>query len=92
MIWYIRGMAKNTSYVLTDPQAAFIDARIAEGRAQSASEIVRTAIDQYIYAERLTEHLKTLLIGRRIGPFVPHDEAWSAFEARMDALDLGDKR
>ena len=67
-------MARNTSVSLGDHFAGFIDERIASGRYNSASDVVRAGLRLLEEHEARVEALREALIeGERSGPATPFD-------------------
>jgi len=73
-------MGKNTSFSLGDRFTAFVDAKVAEGRYASASDVVRAGLRLLEEQEAKLEALRTALIeGEQSGPASPFD-----FEAFLE--------
>ena len=67
-------MARNTSVSLGDHFIGFIDERIASGRYNSASDVVRAGLRLLEEHEVKVEALREALIeGERSGPATPFD-------------------
>jgi antitoxin ParD1/3/4 len=77
-------MAKNTSISLGDHFAAFIEAKVAEGRYSSASDVVRAGLRLLEEDEARLEALRAALdAGEESGPSEPFD--FDAFIAERRA-------
>ena len=73
-------MSRNTSVSLGDHFAGFIDERIASGRYNSASDVIRAGLRLLEEHEARVEALRDALIeGERSGPATPYD-----FDAFID--------
>ena len=73
-------MSRNTSVSLGDHFVGFIDARIASGRYNSASDVIRAGLRLLEEHEARVEALRDALIeGERSGPAAPFD-----FDAFID--------
>ena len=67
-------MARNTSVLLGDHLAGFIDERIASGRYNSASDVIRAGLRLLEEHEARVEALREALIeGERSGSAIPFD-------------------
>lgn len=76
-------MGKNTSFVLGDHFASFIDMKVAEGRYGSASDVVRAGLRLLEEQETKLEALRAALIaGEESGPSTEFD--FDAFLAEMN--------
>ncbi len=74
-------MAKNTSVILGDHFAEFIERQVDEGRYGSASDVVRAGLRLLEEREMKIEALRTALVeGEQSGAPVPFD--FDAFVAR----------
>lgn len=77
-------MAKNTSIVIGDRLAAFVEGQVAEGRYGSASDVVRAGLRLLEEQETRLAALRAALIeGEESGPATPFDV--EAFIARKRA-------
>ena len=73
-------MPRNTSISLGDHFAGFIDERVASGRYNSASDVIRAGLRLLEEHEARVEALRDALIeGERSGPATPFD-----FDAFID--------
>ena len=78
-------MSRNTSISLGDHFAGFIDARVAEGRYGSASDVVRAGLRLLEEHETKLASLRAALVeGERSGPSTLFDI--DAFVARKRAV------
>ncbi len=78
-------MSRNTSVSLGDHFAGFIDERIASGRYNSASDVIRAGLRLLEEHEARVEALRDALIeGERSGPATPFD-----FDAFVDRKTSG---
>lgn len=76
-------MGKNTSFALGDHFANFIDTKVAEGRYNSASDVVRAGLRLLEEQEAKLEALRAALIaGEESGPSTEFD--FDAFLAEMN--------
>ena len=67
-------MSRNTSVSLGDHFAGFIDERVASGRYNSASDVIRAGLRLLEEREARVEALRDALIeGERSGPAAPFD-------------------
>jgi len=67
-------MAKNTSVVLGDHFAAFVEQKVAEGRYGSASEVLRAGLRLLEEEEAKLEALRAALVeGEESGPATSFD-------------------
>ncbi len=74
-------MAKNTSFALGDHFAAFVEAKVGEGRFASASDVVRAGLRLLEAEETKLAALRAALAeGEASGEAVPFD--FDAFVAR----------
>jgi len=74
--WYNRLMAKNTSVLLGDHFADFVDSQVASGRFSSASEVVRAGLRLLEEHDAKLETLREALIeGEKSGPAAPFNRA-----------------
>lgn len=74
-------MAKNTSFVIGDHFASFVEAQIATGRYGSASDVVRAGLRLLEEQEAKLEALRAALVeGEASGASTPFD--FEAFIAR----------
>ncbi len=80
-------MAKNTSFVIGDHFAAFVEAQVAEGRYGSASDVVRAGLRLLEEQETKLAALRAALIeGETSGASAPFDfEAFIAKKCGVDA-------
>lgn len=73
-------MSRNTSVSLGDHFAGFIDERVASGRYNSASDVIRAGLRLLEEREARVEALRDALVeGERSGPATPFD-----FDAFID--------
>ena len=73
-------MSRNTSVSLGDHFAGFIDERVASGRYNSASDVIRAGLRLLEEHEARVEALRDALVeGERSGPATPID-----FDAFID--------
>ena len=83
-------MSKNTSISLGDHFADFIDAKVAEGRYASASEVVRAGLRLLEEREASLAALRAALIeGENSGASTPFD--FEAFIAKKRGSDSATK-
>lgn len=83
-------MSKNTSISLGDHFADFIDAKVAEGRYASASDVVRAGLRLLEEREASLAALRSALIeGENSGLSAPFD--FEAFIARKRGRDSATK-
>ncbi len=67
-------MAKNTSVIIGDHFAEFIERQVSEGRYGSASDVVRAGLRLLEEREMKVEALRAALIeGEQSGPSTPFD-------------------
>jgi antitoxin ParD1/3/4 len=67
-------MAKNTSFVIGDHFASFIESKVAEGRYGSASDVVRAGLRLLEEQETKLAALRTALVeGETSGAAMPFD-------------------
>jgi antitoxin ParD1/3/4 len=79
-------MAKNTSFVIGDHFASFVEAQVAAGRFGSASDVVRAGLRLLEEQETKLAALRAALIeGETSGASTPFD--FEAFIARKHADD-----
>lgn len=77
-------MAKNTSVILGEHFATFVEAQVAEGRYSSASDVVRAGLRLLEEQEARLAALRAALIeGEQSGQSTPFD--FEAFIARKRA-------
>jgi antitoxin ParD1/3/4 len=77
-------MARNTSVSLSEHFTRFIEAKVAEGRYASASDVVRAGLRLVEAEERKLERLREAIVeGEESGPAEPFDI--DAFLARKSA-------
>ena len=77
-------MGKNTSFALGDHFLSFVDAKVAEGRYASASDVVRAGLRLLEEEEAKLAVLRVALAeGEASGPAAPFD--FEAFIARKSA-------
>ena len=78
-------MSRNTSVSLGDHFAGFIDERVASGRYNSASDVIRAGLRLLEEHEARVEALRDALVeGERSGPATPFD-----FDAFVDRKTSG---
>jgi len=78
-------MGKNTSFSLGDHFSAFVEAKVAEGRYASASDVVRAGLRLLEEQEAKLAALRAALIdGETSGASTPFD--FDAFVARKRGL------
>ena len=79
--------SKNTSFSIGGHFASFIEAKVAEGRFASASDVVRAGLRLLEEHEAKLAGLRQALIeGEQSGPSTPFD--FEAFIARRRAPDM----
>ena len=78
-------MAKNTSFVIGDHFASFVEAQVAAGRYGSASDVVRAALRLLEEQEtKLTALRAALIVGETSGASTPFDFEASIARKRAD--------
>lgn len=78
-------MGRNTSITLGDHFARFVDTKVAEGRYNSASDVVRAGLRLLEEHEMQVERLRAAIIeGEDSGPSTPFDFDLFLDEKRRD--------
>jgi len=82
-------MSKNTSFSLGKHFGAFVEAKVAEGRYASASDVVRAGLRLLEEQEAKLAALRAALVeGEQSGPSTPFD--FEGFLVRKRAADAQD--
>lgn len=80
-------MAKtSTSYTLDARQEAFLRERLKSGKAESASAVVRVALNRYMEEVELEDDLLQTLAERQKERTRDHESVWAQVDETVEAL------